>query len=101
MKAVAVHLMDIDARLAIDNPFGDSAANPAGVCDPHSLGEPNTFQVHRGANEGVPVRGEGKNAVNALDQIRRLQAGKQFPGRSERGCKVLVTELPERVATGS
>src|SRR5438094_6247156 len=108
-KPPQVHLPEVEARLAVDDPFRHRLAHPPGTCDPvgTEAGRDKEPANARLAEDELVVGREGLRSIDQLDHIAVLERGdaldgvlrKRFEARPVFGQQAIVEIAGDAVET--
>ncbi len=88
----------VQARLSLDDPFGDRPPCPAARGDPEGVeshGREAVFHLRRRAEHAVAVRREGLRPVDQPRDPGLVQAGRPFHGGLRKGLEVVEVRLQQ------
>ena len=96
LEAVDVHLVDVEARVAVGDPVGHDPTDPAAVGDPHGLGDPRAADARGRTHDREPVGGEREHPVEGEVEGRRGERRQEPAGVGPGGVEVLRRPGRER-----
>ena len=96
LEPVDVHLVDVEARVAVGDPVGHDPTDPAAVGDPHGLGDPRPADARGRTHDREPVRGEREHPVEGEVEARRGERRQEPAGVGPGGVEVLRRPGRER-----